>query len=521
MESTNFLQSLRFDLSNWSFFLKTVALEKSTHEPEEDQELQRMDSIFIEHPSVIKLKGYWTIIKNGILEENWRVLFGLKGEDEIDEQELILDIEKLIQPSMIFHVWTIVVNRSVPMVSLLLLLFRDEDRGFVKCVKELGGGGGIVCMFMETWSRTDLTLLKNSEMAAERNGDLPVPDLRTMEELCQPSLNCRGGPIAPIAIQETNFGLKNDMIQQVQNSCQFHAAGGAFMKRRPEECYDLIENMTAHHNDWDTLSQRKINNHLLRVLHVNQQVKTVIPNCETCGGPYSFFDCPATVGNTQNVYAAGAYQGIKEIIILRGLTREETNSCRELTKAYDAILKKMQTNMTSMTNSNLELKNMFGQFMKMNTASSLGSGTLLVKRKNEVTKDTVHPVNNESTKDVQLSVVLTESPILTSEPVNSPIIEPVASPVSASRPNQRPSIPYPSRLQDQKLRDKANDQREKFFQIFKDLNFNISFADALILMPKFSPLDDSSVGHHPGGRHVYIRERCNQFRCDAILEGDC
>nr|GEY79231.1 reverse transcriptase domain-containing protein [Tanacetum cinerariifolium] len=42
-------------------------------------------------------------------------------------------------------------------------------------------------------------------------------------------------------------------------------------------------------------------------------------------------------------------------------------------------------------------------------------------------------------------------------------------------------------MQDQKLCDKANDQREKFFQIFKDLNFNISFADALILMPKFGP----------------------------------
>nr|GEV75576.1 reverse transcriptase domain-containing protein [Tanacetum cinerariifolium] len=43
------------------------------------------------------------------------------------------------------------------------------------------------------------------------------------------------------------------------------------------------------------------------------------------------------------------------------------------------------------------------------------------------------------------------------------------------------------KLQDQKLCDKANDQREKFFQIFKDLNFSISFVDALILMPKFSP----------------------------------
>nr|GEX99188.1 hypothetical protein [Tanacetum cinerariifolium] len=30
------------------------------------------------------------------------------------------------------------------------------------------------------------------------------------------------------------------------------AASKTFMKRRPEECYDLIKNMTAHHNDWDT-----------------------------------------------------------------------------------------------------------------------------------------------------------------------------------------------------------------------------------------------------------------------------
>nr|GEU49101.1 reverse transcriptase domain-containing protein [Tanacetum cinerariifolium] len=32
--------------------------------------------------------------------------------------------------------------------------------------------------------------------------------------------------------------------------------GGTFMKRRPEECYDLIENMNAHHNDWDTSAQQ-------------------------------------------------------------------------------------------------------------------------------------------------------------------------------------------------------------------------------------------------------------------------
>nr|GEY50155.1 reverse transcriptase domain-containing protein [Tanacetum cinerariifolium] len=109
------------------------------------------------------------------------------------------------------------------------------------------------------------------------------------------------------------------------------ATGGTFMKRRPEECYDLIENMTAHHNDWDTSAQRsessssitsssdtkiaelkakmaEINKNLMRVLQVNQQVKAVTPNCETYGHPHSFNDCPATVGQTQNVYAVGAYQ---------------------------------------------------------------------------------------------------------------------------------------------------------------------------------------------------------------------
>nr|GEV75178.1 reverse transcriptase domain-containing protein [Tanacetum cinerariifolium] len=50
----------------------------------------------------------------------------------------------------------------------------------------------------------------------------------------------------------------------------------------------------------------------------------------------------------------------------------------------------------------------------------------------------------------------------------------------------KPNIPYPSRLKDQKLREKATNQMEKFFQIFQDLHFYISFMDALLLMPKFA-----------------------------------
>ncbi|GJT84541.1 reverse transcriptase domain-containing protein [Tanacetum coccineum] len=51
----------------------------------------------------------------------------------------------------------------------------------------------------------------------------------------------------------------------------------------------------------------------------------------------------------------------------------------------------------------------------------------------------------------------------------------------------KPNIPYPSRRNDQKSRDKASNQMEKIFQIFQDLRFDISFADALLLMPRFAP----------------------------------
>nr|GEU87259.1 reverse transcriptase domain-containing protein [Tanacetum cinerariifolium] len=516
--------------------------------------------------------------------------------------------------------------------------------------------------------RVDPTILNDFDMATNGNGDdvppagggdLPVPDLRTMEELCQPTLNGRGGLIAPLAIQTTNFGLKNDMIQQVQNSFQFHGLSGddankhldkflhvtqsikvngvtddalrlylfphslkhhatawfdrlprnsittfeqmakMFLKKyfplsmvtklrneitnfrqrpdewnliekAPEECYDLIENMTAHHNDWDTAVQRsessssiissfdpeivalkaemaEINKNLMKVLQINQQVKAVTHNCETYGGPHSYNDCPAIVGQTQNVYDAGAYNqggfnqnqnrsnqnkyyqtrnqgnnhgnpqgnnqgrnqffkrashgqnpppayqapayqapayqapGYQAPVQQAPILQPQVVTTIEFTnykKANDVILKNMQTNMTSLTNSNLELKNMFGQFMKMNTTSSSGSGTLL---SNTITNP------KEDLKGITTrSGIAYKGPTIPTTSSPPKVVE-LEALVSALKPNPKSSIPYPSRLHDQKLRHKANDQKEKFFQIFQDLNFSISFAAALILMPKFGP----------------------------------
>ncbi|GJR13268.1 reverse transcriptase domain-containing protein, partial [Tanacetum coccineum] len=67
-------------------------------------------------------------------------------------------------------------------------------------------------------------------------------------------------------------------------------------------------------------------------------------------------------------------------------------------------------------------------------------------------------------------------------PKTTPILEPDV-PKSLPKLN----IPYPSRRDDQKSCDKASNQMEKIFQIFQDLRFDISFVDALLLMPRFAP----------------------------------
>ncbi|GKD96459.1 reverse transcriptase domain-containing protein, partial [Tanacetum coccineum] len=93
-----------------------------------------------------------------------------------------------------------------------------------------------------------------------------------------------------------------------------------------------------------------------------------------------------------------------------------------------------------------------------------------VERETEATKGKVQPTSLESTTHVQPPVV------------QDLILEPEVAP----KPNPKPSIPYPSRLNDQKLSEKANNQMLKFLQIFQRLHFDISFADALLYMPKFA-----------------------------------
>nr|GFC40705.1 reverse transcriptase domain-containing protein [Tanacetum cinerariifolium] len=94
-----------------------------------------------------------------------------------------------------------------------------------------------------------------------------------------------------------------------------------------------------------------------------------------------------------------------------------------------------------------------------------------VEKEPEVSKDTELP----STKDIQ--------PPSVQVPDKEPIDEP-----SVVIPKTKANLPYPSRLAKEKFREKDDILAAKFMEIFCNLHFELSFADALIHMPKFAPM---------------------------------
>nr|GEY85491.1 reverse transcriptase domain-containing protein [Tanacetum cinerariifolium] len=72
-------------------------------------------------------------------------------------------------------------------------------------------------------------------------------------------------------------------------------------------------------------------------------------------------------------------------------------------------------------------------------------------------------------------------PVQVEVQVDKPVEEP-----SVVIPKAKANLPYPSRLLKEKLQEKDDILAAKFMEIFRDLHFELSFADALIHMPKFA-----------------------------------
>ncbi|GJS23197.1 reverse transcriptase domain-containing protein [Tanacetum coccineum] len=167
----------------------------------------------------------------------------------------------------------------------------------------------------------------------------------------------------------------------------------------------------------------------------------------------------ATVGQTQNVYAAGAYnQG--------GNSYQPQGNRNLLSYRSDNYLGPSGFNV----NQNQNRSNQNQNYQNRNQGNN-------------------HQGNNQGRNQ------FFEGASCVQNPPPAYQAPPYQAPVHQAPPNPKLSIMYPSRRNNERRHEKANDQIEKFYEIFKDLSFEISLTDALILMPKFASTLKALIGN--------------------------
>nr|GEY41957.1 hypothetical protein [Tanacetum cinerariifolium] len=141
------------------------------------------------------------------------------------------------------------------------------------------------------------------------------------------------------------------------------------------------------------------------------------------------------------------------------------------------------------------LMDMLSKFVSSNTTSFSGSGTLpsntITNLKEELNGITIRSgVAYQGPTIPTSSKVVKQGTEVTKDQVQTPSLQ-----ISALMPNLKSSIPYPSRRDNKRRHDQANEKIKKFYEIFKDMSFEISFTDALILMPKFASTLKALIGN--------------------------
>nr|GFB01965.1 hypothetical protein [Tanacetum cinerariifolium] len=130
-------------------------------------------------------------------------------------------------------------------------------------------------------------------------------------------------------------------------------------------------------------------------------------------------------------------------------------------KANDAVLRNIQSQGSgtlpgnTVTNPKEDLKGITTRSGVAYKGPTIPTLSKVVKQGTEAKKDPVQTPNPQSTAHVQPPVTQSETSVS----------EPIAAPVSAPMPNQKPSIPYPSRRKNERRREQANEQIEKFYEI--------------------------------------------------------
>nr|GEX42257.1 reverse transcriptase domain-containing protein [Tanacetum cinerariifolium] len=320
----------------------------------------------------------------------------------------------------------------------------------------------------------------------------------TMAELLRaPTEGYEDAIIIP-EIAANNFELKHGLINlDSLNS----AAGGNILDKMPRECLKIIKSKSKVRQTRAKAVVAKVSMSSstpaisIDVAEFKDMVRALLldKKNQSSALTQSSTLAPVKAVNQHPVYQASAYQA--PIPQTQSVSKTDFES---YVKANDAVLRNMQNQGQNLQIQMANLTDMLSKFVSSNTASSSRSRTL---PSNTITnpKEALKGITTRSGVAYQGPTIPTSYKFIkqgtevTKDQVQTRSSQ--VTPVSVLMPNLKPSIPYPLRRDNERRRNQANEQIEKFYEIFKDVSFKISFTDALILMPKFASTPKALIGN--------------------------
>ncbi|GJS93699.1 reverse transcriptase domain-containing protein [Tanacetum coccineum] len=269
----------------------------------------------------------------------------------------------------------------------------------------------------------------------------------------------------------------NALTQSNQDSLNA-AASGNLLNRTPRDALTIIENKSKVRTSRNKLVVSKVSDtctsstpaYLPKISAFTDAVKAMLlqnktPSpahvksieeiCVTCGGLYPYYECLATDGNTFNASAAiGTYnQGGP------GYRPQGENN-------YHASNQMRPPDFPQPNVQNNQNRPSVSGSLPSNTISNPRGDLKAITTRSGVSYDgpTIPPTSSPLPKEVESEPEATKDNVKTTNLgsttlVQPPVVQvPIPEPDVAPKPNPKPLIPFPSRLNDQKLREKANNQ---------------------------------------------------------------
>ncbi|GJT01408.1 reverse transcriptase domain-containing protein [Tanacetum coccineum] len=309
---------------------------------------------------------------------------------------------------------------------------------------------------------------------------------------------------------DTFYNALNANDQDSLNS----AAGGNFLDKMPRECLRIIDSKSKVRNSRNKAVVAKAMLIDKQKAQAPVPVKAVEQSYVTCGGTHYYRNYPATDGN---VYRDNIQEYVSQAASAN-FNQGNTNSRPPMVAnqirppGFPPIQNNQNRfNQNQGTNFNQNRRTNFNQ----NRGNNFNQGQIYQPPTSQPPVYQVHPyqapasqmqgvsktdfenyvkANDAVLRNMQNQGQDVQPPVVPVENQN-PVSKTFVAPVSAPMPNTKPLILYPSRQNDEKRRENANEQIEKFFEIFKDMSFEISFMDALTLMPKFASTLKALIGN--------------------------